>query len=613
MKRNTPIKDINKVFKESVTEVARVLGKPPIKVRRDEYCAVATEQGIPRLSKDNLVDIGGYKYALSMFFANENIEEDNIRESGDPTEYDKILYAFRDYVKENKALPSFKDFKDLNVKKYFESIKQLFNVASEIYPELKEDTFNESDFTEDYYKNVLNQIKNHKRFIITTAVSNKKVHENFFSCLKNYAKVNDALILILPCEDVVNRRSESQWVLDPKLKEALVVYKDTNINNNLFISDIKVSAKMLLPTTGLSRLAQSKGSMILASPKQFLEYIPISNEKLPLAVTTTGAITVDDYNSNDYYMSKRLSKIAENDHIVGGIVVEVEDEEIFHFRHIQYNNGKLIDLDREYYPDGTVDYTSGVICIFGDSHVAVKDDEVHETVKDIVDYINVQDIILHDIFDGECISHHTATKPMIRAMNHIHNKSDLEKEGKEVAEYLEDVGSWVDGKLVIAYSNHNTFLERYLEEGRFVKDPINGYYSLDLCKAFIEGKDPLQYMIEEKIGLSEDITVQWLKVNEDYTKYGTQLSSHGHLGPNGSKGNAKNIEKCFKRSFIAHSHTPCIYRNVFQVGTLSKLRLSYNKGPSSWIHALGILYPNGSRTLINIIRNKEGKYTWRLK
>jgi hypothetical protein len=119
--------------------------------------------------------------------------------------------------------------------------------------------------------------------------------------------------------------------------------------------------------------------------------------------------------------------------------------------------------------------------------------------------------------------------------------------------------------------------------------------------------------MEERIGLSEDIEVKWLKVNEDYTKYGCELSSHGHLGPNGSKGNAKNIERCYKRSFIGHSHSPCIYRNVYQVGTLSKLRLSYTKGPSSWLNSIGILYSNGNRTLINIIKGKDGKYSWRVK
>jgi hypothetical protein len=135
---------------------------------------------------------------------------------------------------------------------------------------------------------------------------------------------------------------------------------------------------------------------------------------------------------------------------------------------------------------------------------------------------------------------------------------------------------------------------------------------LDLAKALIEGKDPLKYMITEKIGLSSSISVRWLGSNEDYKRYGVQLSNHGHLGPNGSKGSAKSIEKCYEKSFIAHSHSPCIFRGVFQVGTLSKLRLAYNQGPSSWVQGVGLLYSNGARTLLNVVEDKKGNYSWRI-
>ena len=613
-----------KVFKSSVLAVAKILNKPPHMVRRDEYCSITKINQIPKLNKDFLNDIGGFKNSIQLLFplGVEEVSTPEVEKTKDYTDEDNISDInafFCNYVMEKKSLPTLKELQeimnfnefDINIKKYFKSIKELLEYSSEGFPELKESLFNETDFTTDYYDNVVNQIKEHKKFIVTTAVSGKKVHEGFFKCLLNYADRNNALILVLPCEDIVNRKTESQWSFDTLLKRyALVVYKDTSLNNNLFISDIRVSAKMLLPTSGISRLSKNKKSMILSSPKQFLEYVPTSNVKMPVAIMSTGAVTVEDY-STEFYMSKRLSKLAEHDHTLGAIVVELEDDEIFHFRQIQYLDDKIVDLGWEYTPNGAANTTKDAVCIFGDSHTLVKDEEVHEKVKDIVLYMNIKDIVLHDIFDGICVSPHTATKPIIKAMDFLDQHSSLKQEGIVVAEYLEDIGSWIDGDVAVVYSNHNNFLQRYLEEGRFIKDSENCYFSLDLAKALIEGEDPLRYLIESKIGISDDISVVWLGADEDYKKYGVQLGAHGHLGANGSKGSAKNIERCYEKSVIGHSHSPCIFRNVFQVGTLSLLKLSYNKGPSSWVQSVCVLYSNGSRQLINIVKDSNGVLRWK--
>jgi hypothetical protein len=61
------------------------------------------------------------------------------------------------------------------------------------------------------------------------------------------------------------------------------------------------------------------------------------------------------------------------------------------------------------------------------------------------------------------------------------------------------------------------------------------------------------------------------------------------------------------KSVIGHSHTPAIEEGCYQVGTSTKLSRGYTHGPSSWLNTHAIIYPNGKRTLINII---DGK--WRL-
>jgi hypothetical protein len=79
---------------------------------------------------------------------------------------------------------------------------------------------------------------------------------------------------------------------------------------------------------------------------------------------------------------------------------------------------------------------------------------------------------------------------------------------------------------------------------------------------------------------------------------------HGHLGPNGARGSIRAFGKIGVRSIVGHGHGPGIKDGVMQVGTSSYLRLGYNKGPSSWLHAHGALYQNGKRSLLIIINGR---------
>jgi hypothetical protein len=123
----------------------------------------------------------------------------------------------------------------------------------------------------------------------------------------------------------------------------------------------------------------------------------------------------------------------------------------------------------------------------------------------------------------------------------------------------------------------------------------------------IGGYDPLKFAIESVLG-SDASKLRWLSLDEDYIFAGIQLGAHGHRGPNGARGNIKNMEAAYGNCVIGHSHTPGILRGAFQVGTLSYLRVGYNHGASSWFHTNCLIYENGARQLINII---DG--SWRLK
>lgn len=86
--------------------------------------------------------------------------------------------------------------------------------------------------------------------------------------------------------------------------------------------------------------------------------------------------------------------------------------------------------------------------------------------------------------------------------------------------------------------------------------------------------------------------------------HGIEVGSHGHVGPNGSRGSVKSQARIGMKSVIGHSHSPGIRDGAYQVGTSSRLNLEYVRGPSSWLHTHCVIYANGKRTLINIINGE---------
>jgi hypothetical protein len=160
-------------------------------------------------------------------------------------------------------------------------------------------------------------------------------------------------------------------------------------------------------------------------------------------------------------------------------------------------------------------------------------------------------------------------------------------------------------EIVIVKSNHDEFLERYLQEGQYVKDPQNHRLSLMLSLKMLDGEDPLRCGVEMH-GLKSS-KIRWLRRDEDFKVARIQLGAHGDLGANGAKGSLRSTEAAYGNSVSGHTHSSEILRGAWQVGTSSYLKLLYNRGPSSWMHTSCLVYPNGSRQLINSINGR-----WRL-
>lgn len=527
----------------------------------------------------------------------------------------QIIQVFADLSKKLKRHIRMNDLVDAGITKdsvthHFRSLTRLSQAARDAHP----DSFHDVDIKDiigpKSLKELQDAVKKYKRFIITTAVTSCQADSKLLSSMENYCKRNDAAILVLVASDPAHNKEfgKQYGSLDKKIVDsphAFPVVSDTALNTNLYVSTIKLSAKHIDPLTGLARIGQRNGSFIYASPKQRMKSIPVSNIKLPHMLMTTGAITKPDY-STENYMSERTAVIAENDHVMGAIVVEIVDKDIYHFRQIQGDlEGSFIDLGVQYNMDDSIESITPEAFVLGDWHAKETDPTARSAWEEVMKTLKPQTVVLHDAFSGVSINHHEQHRNILKAQRSAANELDIKSELETLAADINALSELVD-EVVIVKSNHDEFLERYLQDGQYVKDPQNHRLSLLLSLHMLDGGDPLKYGIETH-GLTSS-KVRWLKRDEDFKIARIQLGAHGDVGANGARGSLRTMEAAYGNSVSGHSHSPEILRGAWQVGTSSYLKLSYNRGPSSWMHCSCLVYPNGSRQLINSINGQ-----WRMR
>jgi len=525
----------------------------------------------------------------------------------------EIVNAYLELLADLNRIPTYADLLDKGqdrnrIRSQFGNLTKLHEYIRSNHREVLDENVAHSEFifNEKRLKALSDQFKDTKVFIITTAVASKPIHQGMYDTVKQYLQKRNGKLIIVASADIADRAHDhsSGWsnlTVDRRLRDEFFVTEEFKLNSNLFVSNIKVSAKQILPTTGLSRIGQTNGSYIFASPKQFLEFVATSpREKHPKAIMTTGAITVPNY-SIDRWMSQRTSYIAEHDHVMGGIIVEIVDDRFFHFRHFQCNSaGEFVDLGVRYYPDGST-RKERTHLYAGDIHAGWTNEEALKATLDLCVELQVENFFAADVFDGYSVSHHHIDKPLKRAMKALNGLDNLVSEIRAGGKLINRVLDSINGEFVWIRGNHDEVLERYLDSGNYTKDFNNQYVALELAKLRLEGKDVLQEAYAQWGNINEFDRIVWLQRDDEWKIGGVECGQHGDLGSNGSKGSLNTLEKAYGHCVVGHTHSAAIMRGVYRVGTLSELSLEYNRGPSSWTHSNCLVYEDGSRQLVHVI------------
>lgn len=518
----------------------------------------------------------------------------------------EVVSAYLKVVNKLKRYPTRADLCSLGfnrdlVREQFGSLEKLKEYAMKNHPDDLEKVV-ESQIRDPKKLVRLNEaIKKCQRFVITSAVEGSAAHKGFKKSIEVYCKKNNAQLLIMPS-------GKSLENMDPALAGEHWVLQDTYLNSNFWLCSMKIPPKSAQPTDKLKRIGQRDGSLIAASPKQFLQFVAVGPERLPRAIMSTGAITLPNYSSRSGISC--TDYIANHDHVLGAIIVEIVDDSSFHFRQIQADaKGSFYSIGVKYSPTGSKKSAPKAM-LWGDLHSGEIDPDAKRANFEIMKETGVDTIYLGDAFSGISINHHEEHNKVKRAILATQNKMDLGAEIKELCKDINEISSHPNvKKIIIVDSNHHDFLSaHYLSEGKYIDEPQNYFLAHELVGAMGKGWNPLQYACEKIYGLKNAEMIQWLELDEDSSIAGVQMGAHGHRGANGSKGSKRTLEEAYGEAMHGHTHSPYIFRGVFCVGTTSILRPGFVQGPSGWVHCSGNVYENGARELINSFSGN-----WRLK
>lgn len=473
---------------------------------------------------------------------------------------------------------------------------------------------------EDTYQKINLENDPPTRIVITSAQNATPIHEGFLKSILRYCDVNDAELMVIPYRyknptSVYQsmHKKESWW--DKRLEQYLV-HDDITVNKDLRVmGHVKMQPTATNPLSGFDSYT-GRMSAIFGHPKIQLKTIPTPSQSLPKILSTTGAITRENYTDT------KAGRKGEFHHSLAAIVVEIDNDGVFHQRHIHADEitGSFYDLDSYNTPKNTSYGHRIAGLIAGDSHAEFIDPEVKKATYTSGDsmcaILNPKVSVVHDVEDFYRRNHHHKGNPFLAYGKHHLGRNNVEEGLQVTADFLDEISNPFRESVVIK-ANHDEALDRWLRETDPKFDPentrfyhymmYNMYKHMKITPTGYTSVDPFVFWChnpDQQPGLRNRDWITFLKRDESYTICGIEVGFHGDKGPNGGRGNIKAFTKIGPKMVIGHSHSPGIEEGVYQVGLSARMDLEYVSGPSSWSHTHCIIYEDGHRTLLTIIDGK---------
>lgn len=480
-------------------------------------------------------------------------------------------------------------------------------------------------------------VSGRRAYIITAAQNNTLARPDFLAALQRCAERKNAEIIVVPfryknptghdpgadlraedrCELAGKengcclrrshggrcRQDELWW--DPALKPYLLSTRKQLFPSLVLAADVKIQPTASSPLSGFESLTGPE-SCVIGHPKLQLRTVAVPTGRLPKILTTTGAVTEKNYSNT------KAGALGEFHYTLGAALVEQDEHGAVHLRQLlgNRNDGSFTDLEWHYTAFGPSRAPRARGLALADLHVRWIDPQVEAATfgpGGIVETLDPEWLIAHDLQDGYSANPHHKGKPFISIAKARAKLGDVRAEVELTVGKLVE---WARGRrAIVVPSNHDNFLERWVETTDWRNDPGNAEFYLETALVMARSVttntggatwvDPFAYWVDRLTDGAENI--RSLKADESFSLEGIEVGMHGHWGPNGARGSVKNLSRLGTRTITGHGHSPAIEEGHWRVGTSTPLRLEYTHGPGSWLNTHCVVYASGKRALITIL------------
>lgn len=442
------------------------------------------------------------------------------------------------------------------------------------------------------------------RFVITAVVNNTELHYAAWNSLLQLCEDRNAILIVIPIHYknlslyTANQEYLKSWA---KQAEPYLIDEEIRIGPKTYVrGDINIQATAANPLSGMAPLAGDRW-VIFGHSQMALEPIATPLDQLPGRMYTTGAITRKSYSKT------KVGAKAAFHHVYGALLVEVQGKKTFIRQLNADHKGHIQDLTDLYTPDGITRDVKALSLTTGDEHAKWMAPAVLKatyTKKDsLISYCKPEYLVRHDVLDGYAGSHHHEGRYLTEYKKWYLGDANYRRELDEVVSHINNTtpSEWSCTNILVR-SNHHEHLDKWLERADDRKDHINADLICELRNLQREAIREQRDYDAFRLYLEPRLTVPavFSDSNTPFMLGGVDHSQHGDRGANGARGSARGIANTTHKATIGHTHSARIVQAVYQVGK-STGTLEYEMGLSSHTQTHCLQYPNGKRTLIDIL------------
>ena len=462
-----------------------------------------------------------------------------------------------------------------------------------------------------------------RRWVLTAAQDDTRLHGPFWGNLKAFAAYVGATIHVAPFyyqKKLFTDHETRVGVFAEEIRDYLQ-FDRMECGKVIFCAEMNTLPTAVRPLSGLHSYSRGH-TAVFPHAKVALESVPsIPGTPAPI-IMTTGCCTIENY------IPKKAGLKATFHHVFGATLVEEDSAgRCFCRQLIASSDGSFQDLDL-LVRDGNVSAGQRIECVtWGDIHRRKLNRDVAlaswgfdtntgsvTSSGSILDTLRPRFQVFHDLLDGETCNPHESDNCHKKFDLFVRNKMSLSDEVEQAARFLRATEREFC-QSVVAESNHDNFIERWLRRADYRAEPVNAMFFLKMQLASYQARErgDAEFSIFRHAMRESDstrlATIKFCPENGSFQicfeHGGIEVGSHGHRGPNGARGSAAALSKISVKMNIGHTHSASIVDGVYTAGVSGDLDQGYNIGPSSWSHSHVLVYPSSKRTIITL---NEGKW-----